>query len=359
MTPSKRITLCLIFPLLVEMDVVAGNESSSILQDSGFISANVGDAVTVHCFYEGHMDMHFSWYKQPLGDKLQLFSTVFKIDRNATFYHEFKDNPRFSVENGQEKNHLRISDMQLSDSATYYCGSSYGNKVEFGEGAILIVKGSGSRNMTVLQQPVSESVQPGDSVSLNCTIHTETCVGEHSVYWFRRGSGESHPGIIYSHGNRSDQCEKSTEAGSPTQSCVYNLPKRNLSHSDAGTYYCAVASCGEILFGNGTKLNIQVPEHDSPFDLSPTVLALVVSNIVLGIVTLLLVWALCKTLNRDSRGRTDVPTSQGNQNQDSDVLNYAAVSFTPKKKSSSSRRVREKTSREDAVYSDVRYLQQQ
>ncbi|XP_071189769.1 uncharacterized protein [Salvelinus alpinus] len=358
MTPSKRITLCLIFPLLVEMDVVAGTESSSILQDSGLISANIGDTVIVHCFYRGHIDMYFSWYKQPLGDKLQLFSTAFKFERNAKFYHEFKDNPRFSVENGQEKNHLKISDMQLSDSGTYYCGNSYGNKVELGEGAILIVKGSGSRNMTVLQQPVSESVQPGDSVSLNCTIHTETCVGEHSVYWFRHGSEESLPGILYSHVDMSDQCEKSPEAGSPTQSCVYNLPKRNLSLSDAGTYYCAVASCGEILFGNGTKLDIQVPEHDSPFDMSPTVLLLVVSNIVLGNVTLLLVWALCKTLNRDSRGRTDVPKSQGNQNQDSDMLNYTAVSFTPKKKSSS-RRAREKTSRDDAVYSDVRYIQQQ
>uniref|UniRef100_A0A674E134 Ig-like domain-containing protein n=1 Tax=Salmo trutta TaxID=8032 RepID=A0A674E134_SALTR len=102
------------------------------------------------------------------------------------------------------------------------------------------------------------SVQPGDSVTLNCTMHTDTCAGEHSVYWFRHGSGESHPGIIYTHVDRSDQCEKSSEAGSPTQSCVYNLPKRNLSLSDAGTYYCAVASCGEILFGNGTKLDIQV-----------------------------------------------------------------------------------------------------
>ncbi|KAJ8337709.1 hypothetical protein SKAU_G00366750 [Synaphobranchus kaupii] len=41
------------------------------------------------------------------------------------------------------------------------------------------------------------------------------------------------------------------------QSCVYNFPKRNLSFSDAGTYYCAVATCGEILFGGGTKLDIE------------------------------------------------------------------------------------------------------
>uniref|UniRef100_A0A673VWN3 Ig-like domain-containing protein n=1 Tax=Salmo trutta TaxID=8032 RepID=A0A673VWN3_SALTR len=232
-----------------------GTESSSIRQESGLMSANVGDTLVLHCFHESDMAVLFSWYKQTLGDKLQLFSTVNKYDRNATFYHEFKDNPRFSVENGQEKNHLRISDMQLSDSGTYYCGSSYSNKMEFGEGAILIVKGS--RNMTVLQQSVSETVQPGDSVTLNCTIHTETCAGEHSVYWFRHGSGESHPGIIYTHGDRNDQCENSPEAGSPTQSCVYNLPKRNLSLSDAGTYYCAVASCGQILFGKGTKLDIE------------------------------------------------------------------------------------------------------
>uniref|UniRef100_A0A673VUZ6 Uncharacterized LOC115194329 n=1 Tax=Salmo trutta TaxID=8032 RepID=A0A673VUZ6_SALTR len=225
--------------------------------EDGLMSAKIGDTMILRCFYEGEMAMHFSWYKQTLGDKLQLFSTVhYKYDRNATFYYEFKDNPRFSVENGPKKNHLRISDMQLSDSGTYYCGNAYTNRVEFGKG-FTFLSGSGSRNMPILQQSLSESVQPGDVVTLNCTIHTETCAGEHGVYWFRHGSGESHPGIIYTHGDRSDECEKSPEAGSPTQNCVYNLPKRNLSLSDAGTYYCAVALCGEILFGKGTKLDIQ------------------------------------------------------------------------------------------------------
>uniref|UniRef100_A0A8C7CTA2 Ig-like domain-containing protein n=1 Tax=Oncorhynchus kisutch TaxID=8019 RepID=A0A8C7CTA2_ONCKI len=223
--------------------------------------------MVLQCLYKGDMAMHFSWYKQPFREKPNLISTIYKYDKYATFYHEFKDNPRFSVQSSNGVNHLSISDIKGSDSATYYCGSAHSNVVEFGKGTILNVKGI-SNSMSVLQQPVSESVQPGYSVTLNCTIHTETCAGGHSVYWFRHGSGESRPGIIYTHGDRSYQCEKSSEAGSPTQRCVYNLPKRNLSLSDAGTYYCAVASCGEILFGDGTKLDIHEMGNIKGFILS-------------------------------------------------------------------------------------------
>uniref|UniRef100_A0A673VLN8 Uncharacterized LOC115194336 n=1 Tax=Salmo trutta TaxID=8032 RepID=A0A673VLN8_SALTR len=327
-------SLSLCFSLSV---VFTGTESSSIRQESGLMSANVGDTLVLHCFHESDMAVLFSWYKQTLGDKLQLFSTVNKYDRNATFYHEFKDNPRFSVENGQEKNHLRISDMQLSDSGTYYCGSSYSNKMEFGEGAILIVKASGSRNMTVLQQSVSETVQPGDSVTLNCTIHTETCAGEHSVYWFRHGSGESHPGIIYTHGDRNDQCEKSPEAGSPTQSCVYNLPKRNLSLSDAGTYYCAVASCGEILFGKGTKLDIEA-------DPLLLVYCLGVALALLFILIIVLACIMYKMYKRKCRGKLL-------KAQDGDSLHYVALNLSNNK--NRSRRQRN-TMEEETVYSGIR-----
>uniref|UniRef100_A0A3B4E3R2 Ig-like domain-containing protein n=1 Tax=Pygocentrus nattereri TaxID=42514 RepID=A0A3B4E3R2_PYGNA len=111
-----------------------------------------------------------------------------------------------------------------------------------------------------IHHPVTEMViKTGDSATLQCSVQSlnSNCSGDHSVYWFRHGSGESHPGIIYTHGNRSDECEKSSETDSPTQSCVYKLPKRNLSLSDAGTYYCAVAACGRIVFGNQTKVNVQ------------------------------------------------------------------------------------------------------
>ncbi|KAI4895213.1 hypothetical protein NFI96_031962, partial [Prochilodus magdalenae] len=182
--------------------------------------------------------------------------------------------------------------LSLSDAGTYYCAVLMCGEIIFGSGtkldfvedgalvpavlglaafsiiSIAVVlflcrklhsshsKGSSSRLYAVLQHPVSDPVELGGDTTLQCSVLTDTSAGEHSVYWFRHGSGESHPGIIYTHGNRSDQCKSSSETDSSTQSCVYKLPKRNLSLSDAGTYYCAVLMCGEIILGNGTKLDV-------------------------------------------------------------------------------------------------------
>ncbi|XP_071777407.1 immunoglobulin kappa light chain-like [Centroberyx gerrardi] len=230
--------------------VSAVAQSSAVKQDSGVISVSVGDNVTLHCFYQSDVAMHFSWYWQTFGSTPQLLSTVYKYDRKDTF-HPLKKKPRFAVERDEGINHLHISDVQCSDAATYFCGSSHSNVVEFGEGVFLNVKGSGTNLIEIVQQPVSESVQPGASVTLNCTVQTGTCDGEHSVYWFRHGS---RPGVLHIHG---DRCKEISKPGSPSQSCVYRLQKTNLSSSDAGTYYCAVASCGEILFGSGSKLHIK------------------------------------------------------------------------------------------------------
>ena len=58
------------------------------------------------------------------------------------------------------------------------------------------------------------------------------------------------------------QSKHVSTAQSPSQSCVYHIEKMNLISSDAGTYYCAVASCGEILFGSGSELLIKDDVED-------------------------------------------------------------------------------------------------
>ncbi|KAL0189462.1 hypothetical protein M9458_016561, partial [Cirrhinus mrigala] len=101
---------------------------------------------------------------------------------------------------------------------------------------------------------------PEDSaVALQCTVLTQSCAGEHNVYWFRHESGESPPGIIFTQERRNAQCERSSDVNSTAHKCIYTRPRRNLSHSDDGIYYCAVATCGEILFGDARKPDFPGP----------------------------------------------------------------------------------------------------
>ncbi|KAF7649372.1 hypothetical protein LDENG_00142410 [Lucifuga dentata] len=155
--------------------------------------------------------------------------------------------------------------------------------------------------------------------------------------------------MISSSGNEKT-CER-TETGSDKMICVYNLLVRNLSSADAGTYYCALTSCGEIVFGNGTRLNIITTNL---LDVSPTVIALMILNIILGMVTLLLAWKLYRNRRNNTTEKAD---GSSDDNQATDGVTYAAVCSVPK--SSSSRPAMVKYSREAVVYSDVWYRQQQ
>lgn len=116
-------------------------------------------------------------------------------------------------------------------------------------------------NYTVVQLPAgSDPVQPGDSVTLQCSVISSSgnssCPDEHSVHWFGAGSDKSLANIIYTDGKGSDECNKKPESTLSSKSCVYRLSK-NITSSDAETYYCALVICGEVIFGNGTKLNIK------------------------------------------------------------------------------------------------------
>ncbi|CAB1345291.1 unnamed protein product, partial [Coregonus sp. 'balchen'] len=291
--------LFLIFLLMFKTGSLAKISQSDVLKT--FLP---GDRVHLECLISEEDGNYYIWIKMIIGRAPVTMLSVYTHSNTAKLFGEFNNSTRFTATKSGTSFVLTISDARPSDMGM---------------------------NQHLTQQPVSESVQTGDSVTLNCTIHTETCAGEHSVYWFRHGSGESRPGIIYTHGDRSDQCEKNPEAGSPTQNCVYNLPKRNLSLSDAGTYYCAVASCGEILFGKGTKLDVGGP---SPADLvDPKLLALIVSNILslMAIVVLLICMRRRKGLPQQPQSSVTAPSCPENERDEGEELNYAAMSFSSRK----------------------------
>ncbi|XP_034712721.1 uncharacterized protein LOC117934810 isoform X2 [Etheostoma cragini] len=252
---SPVFALLLTCLFLGKMDQTTCLESSpTVRQETRFVSVKTGEELTLQCSYKGEgVSARLYWFKQTLGQKPKLISTSFTYNVNGTFHNEFKNNPRFTLDMEKGNNHLTIKDFRLSDSATYYC-INFLYTIDFLESIFVSVKGSGLKVRATVHQSASESIQPGGSVTLNCTVHTGTCDGEHSVYWFKK-SDESDPGLIYTHGGRTDQCER--KPNTQTHTCVYKLPMKSLNLSHAGTYYCAVASCGHILFGDGTKLELE------------------------------------------------------------------------------------------------------
>ncbi|XP_058249744.1 immunoglobulin kappa light chain-like isoform X2 [Hemibagrus wyckioides] len=277
---TMYLTSCLFCVCVCFSDLV--KTQTDFQSNDSLVFVNEGDSVNITCHYQSEMAMHFSWYKHKLGQKPKLISNFYKYDQKATFHHEFKGNARFNMVNKKGVTHLEIKEIQLSDSATYYCGSAHSNIVEFGEGTQLLVQALQMHSFSVIQRPVLELSNPGASVTLHCTVTANRCAGKQSVYWFRHNSGESQPGFIYTHEDSNDFCKKKgTGANSPTQTCVYSLPKMNLSPSDAGTYYCAVAACGEILFGNGTKLDINKTDQSCSEHIHTLVLFSIIRSSVL------------------------------------------------------------------------------
>ncbi|XP_074479488.1 uncharacterized protein LOC141760522 [Sebastes fasciatus] len=335
--------------LLGKMAHVTGLiSSSSVRQQRGFVSANVGNSVTLQCFYEDSEPASLYWFMQTPGQKPRLISSSY-MHTTATFYHEFKNNSRFTVDKEKSNNHLTIFDLRISDSAIYYCAASDSFALYFAEGTLVSVQGSGLNVITLVQHSSSETIQPGGSVTLNCTVHTGTCDGEHSVYWFRN-SEESHPGLIYTHGRRNDQCEK--EPNTETHTCVYNLPMKSLNRSHVGTYYCAVASCGHILFGNGTKLDFK--DEETFLVLVYFLSGALAFNTILVVILALSVYKVNKRNScqcAESRGRLSSPSTENAEGyRDADSLHYAALSVNLPNRS---RRPRNNTN-DECVYSSVK-----
>ncbi|XP_059201707.1 uncharacterized protein LOC131981454 [Centropristis striata] len=160
---------------------------------------------------------------------------------------------RFVLNHDKKSNNLTILKTTEEDEGMYHCALTEWLNSEW-SGTYLLVKEKTS-NYTVVQPPASDPV--GAPMTLQCSVlsETKTCPGDHSVFWFRAGTKQSHPNIIYTDGRTSNECEKKSDT---QRKCVFS---KNVSSSDAGTYYCAVATCGQIFIGNGATVEIVQTTH--------------------------------------------------------------------------------------------------
>ncbi|XP_036932373.1 signal-regulatory protein beta-2-like isoform X1 [Acanthopagrus latus] len=317
-------------------------------------TVDVGDDVTLTCARQkSWLSTKLFWIRLVSGNMPELLGGTHSFD----FYGVDKT-PRITAKQGNGTFLLHISEAQLSDTGLYYCLKQKQLNMTFLEGTFLRIQGPEPDVTAVIQLPPSDPVRPGDSVSLQCSVLSDSqnkpCPGDHSVFWFRAGSDESDPSFIYSHGNSGAECETSLEARSP-QKCVYSFSK-NVSSSDAGTYYCAVATCGEILFGNGTKLDI---EALNMWNLqSATILvfllcaALVISLIVISYLSYTMKKKSCGCCN-DAVMETNASDGQQSQQRDEESLTYSAATFTKRKPRKADRKT-VKPAEAKMTYSDIR-----
>ncbi|XP_060741639.1 uncharacterized protein LOC132856184 [Tachysurus vachellii] len=330
--------------VLIFQNTESTQKNQQVHQPDSVIHAEVGESVTLHCFRPREETAgSIAWYKQKLGHEPQAMVTV----EYEPFYEKQFMSPRFSIKRENRSVHLNIANVEPSDEAVYYCNIVNFLTV-FGNGTFLSVKDDRDVKVSVWQSGMLDSVPAGASVTLQCSVLSESRAAELQVLWFRAAPPQSHPQIIYTHHNSSHQCE----SGSSTHTCVYNFSKNILSLNDTGTYYCAVLLCGKIVIGDGTRIQMDVKtlteQHFKGSD--AVVICLAVALTVSVIINSAQAVSSCKkscTVKLSHRSTTD---KMHNQDGDTVEVIYAAVNFSEKKTKSGSAK-REKL--QDAVYSQV------
>ncbi|XP_032413342.1 uncharacterized protein LOC116716628 [Xiphophorus hellerii] len=313
------------------------------------VTVQLGDPVTLSCAllekFQSTSWLH--WYKQSAGDTLKFI--VLQQKSIKPNYKQNASTSRIAATNDDKFSNLTIMKTVLQDEGMYHCAHMDWTASTW-TGTYLSVKAnSRTSSYTVLQNPDSDPARPTDSETLQCSVLSQSedkaCSGELSVFWFRTGSEQSYPEIIHSTDKGLRDCEN-TVTSNAQKKCSYSFSK-NFSSSDKGTFYCAVATCGEILFGNGIKTTDQ--------SAIPKVNVLMIIIICLVISMTVNIGFICHHTRRSWCGNVK---AKQNENQLDNItvngqdLNYAALHFDERKTPRGNIKRHLKT--EDSVYSGVK-----
>uniref|UniRef100_A0A3B5RDC7 Ig-like domain-containing protein n=1 Tax=Xiphophorus maculatus TaxID=8083 RepID=A0A3B5RDC7_XIPMA len=201
-------------------------------------TVELGQTVTLTCAFSlKYQNKWIFWYKQSPGDTLDLI--VMQQGMTNPNYGPAFSSSKFSVTNYSS---LTIFTTVQQDEGMYHCAQM--DALDFmWSGTYVSIKGK-------LIIFLLQYFNPTGSETLQCSVLSDsentTCSGEPSVFWFRARSEKYFPNMIYTEGKKAENCEKRPDS---SKKCFYNFSK-NISSSDTGIYYCAVATCGQILFGN-------------------------------------------------------------------------------------------------------------
>ncbi|KAG9272300.1 hypothetical protein AMEX_G13280 [Astyanax mexicanus] len=316
----------------------------SVLQSPAFQTLSPGEAVNLQCTVQPNnqpADQQVFWFRSSAGRSFP----------EIIFTHHSSSSSNRQCEISSSKDgcvfNFTKNIFNTTDTGTYYCAVASCGRIIIGDGTPVDFNHSQSE-ISVLQSPAFQTLSPGEAVNLQCTVQPNNQPADQQVFWFRSSAGRSFPEIIFTHHSSSSSSNRQCEISSSKDGCVFNFTKNIFNTTDTGTYYCAVASCGKIIIGDGTPVDFKKP-------VDPGIMCL---GAVLGLcVVVIFAQAIfiCKLRNGVHCGgknqQSTVEEKPTNQTHDAAGMNYASVQFKEKKPRNS----REKKEHpEDIIYSQVR-----
>ncbi|XP_032410320.1 uncharacterized protein LOC116714107 [Xiphophorus hellerii] len=298
------------------------------------------------------------WYKQNAGQTLKL---IVKLRKHAepAYGPEFSAS-RVNASKNEGFRSLTILRTVQEDEGMYHCAIIDWIENSW-HGTYLLLTGNSEnipKYQIVQEAKASTPDHESNSLTLQCSVMSDfnhnACPEDISVFWFKVKSDQSHPNVIYVHGDRNDQCQKKFDF---QRRCVFS---KNIRASDTGKYYCAVASCGEIFLGTGAKQNQQPDQTKDPQNNVPVIIitCLVISAIVNVI---LICYQTLKTACKQVEGTesTSSPATHDNMaesgeytDNDNQNLDYAALQFSGRKSTRWTKKKQSNT--EEGVYAQVK-----
>nr|AAI63760.1 Nitr11b protein [Danio rerio] len=140
------------------------------------ISAQPGENVTIWCKHTSNTGKNIHWFKQthgavPLNIVYKMISYKFE-ELHLKYLNDFQPD-RFVMSLNTENTSLSILNVEISDSALYFCGW-YSWKILFGDGALLDIKVKSDASLK--NETVTNTVT-NTNTDLKGPISTKDCSG--------------------------------------------------------------------------------------------------------------------------------------------------------------------------------------